>query len=283
MTAEPLQIKDRRNQPFCIVETPVLTDESLLTHDKMVYVVLCSFASARNHECFPSVSTIAKRASCGERQVRKSLKTLESRGYIGRDFVRGHATVYTILDLTDRAAHSAGGQDTPAPHAGEDGTTCRGPRHTVPPNNNALTKEQDTQPAVEASPEQPDLETEAYLHESPPSESEAKLLDVQEAPPAMRQTASYLLLHTGRSGLLEEEISVLRAFNASHFPARVQKEVDVAVERFKRMGRDPKTLTFLYIADAMRHRKPTRSPTGRSSPANMSPAGSLDESESLNI
>ncbi|MDR2042505.1 MAG: hypothetical protein LBP98_09370 [Tannerella sp.] len=97
----------------------------------------------------------------------------------------------------------------------------------------------------------------------------------------MQSVAKYLLMAAGRAGLLEEEISVLRTFNASHFPAVVLKEIDVAVERFKRLGRDPKTLTFVYLADAMRHRRPTRLPTGRGSPR--ASAGNTADSESLNV
>jgi hypothetical protein len=86
-----------------------------------------------------------------------------------------------------------------------------------------------------------------------------------------------LLLKTGRKGLLEEEISALRVLNASQYPAVVQKEIDVAVKRFERLWRDPTELTFVYIADSLRHRHsrpPTRArPTpGHPSPGNASKA-----------
>jgi hypothetical protein len=114
-----------------------------------------------------------------------------------------------------------------------------------------------------------------------------KLFGVQEAPVAMQQTVNYLLLNTGRTGLSEDEISALRTISAAHFPSVVQKEIDVAVSRFKRLGGNPKTLTFRYIADAMRYRKPTRSSMNKGSsskePIKMSPVGSWDEWESLNI
>jgi hypothetical protein len=143
MTVETMEIKDRMRQPFCIVEIFLLEDQALSTFDKMIYIALCSFASAKDRECFPSVEAIAKRASCSERQVRVSLCVLEKLGYIQRRFVTGKATVYTILDLDERVAHSAevpDAQDTPAPHAGGDGTTCRRGRHTVPTNKKYLTR-----------------------------------------------------------------------------------------------------------------------------------------------
>jgi hypothetical protein len=175
MTIERMQINDRRKVPFCIVETRVLEDGDLSTYDKMIYIALCSFASSRDRECFPAVSTIAKRASCSERQVRVSLGVLEDLGYIQRTFVTGGSTVYTLLDLDERAASRAGEGGTtcrggrhPMPggaaqYAGEGGTTCRGERHSVPPNKKYLTRtkeqdqelEKDTQPMVEAAPENP--------------------------------------------------------------------------------------------------------------------------------
>jgi hypothetical protein len=85
-----------------------------------------------------------------------------------------------------------------------------------------------------------------------------RFFGVQDAPEAMRSVANYLLMATGRKGLFEEEISILRTFNASHYPAVVLKEIDEDVQRFKRMGRDLKMLTFMYVEGAMGNRQPTR-------------------------
>jgi len=84
-----------------------------------------------------------------------------------------------------------------------------------------------------------------------PSEAVEVLLPASEAPDAMRQTAEYLLLKTGRAGLTEEEISALRTLNSRQYPARVQKEIDIALERFQRLGRSPGDLTFCYIAESL--------------------------------
>jgi hypothetical protein len=88
----------------------------------------------------------------------------------------------------------------------------------------------------------------------------------------MKQTATYLLLRTGREGLSEAEISDLRKLNATHCPAVVQKEIDIAVDRFRRLRRDPKTLTFTYLVESLRYRKPTRplGGKGRDKPADYS-------------
>ena len=77
----------------------VLVNESLSTYDKVVYIVLCSFVTAENCECSPSVEDIAKRASCSGRQVRRCLDTLEEHGYMKREFAPGYATTYVISRL----------------------------------------------------------------------------------------------------------------------------------------------------------------------------------------
>ncbi len=74
-----------------------------------------------------------------------------------------------------------------------------------------------------------------------------------EAPEVMRPTAEYLLLKTGRKALTEPELSALRTLAAGHYPARVQKEIDIACDRFKRNGRDLAELNFCYIANALKH------------------------------
>lgn len=86
----------------------------------------------------------------------------------------------------------------------------------------------------------------------------------------MRSTAEYLLLKTGRKGLDEEELSALRTLDAHHYPARVQREIDKAVERYGRLGRHLRTLDFGYILSALQH-QPSRSPGGGKPPGRKTP------------
>jgi len=83
------------------------------------------------------------------------------------------------------------------------------------------------------------------------------LLPVSESPQAFRQAAEYLLLKTGRKGLTEGEIAALRTLNAAHTPARVLREIDVAVERFQRNSKPLESLGFEYIASALKHQTST--------------------------
>ena len=77
------------------------------------------------------------------------------------------------------------------------------------------------------------------------------------APSIMQPTARYLLQRTGREYLAWEEILALRELSASQMPARVQKEIDTACERFQRHGKPLSSLRFEYIASALRN-QPTR-------------------------
>ena len=83
-----------------------------------------------------------------------------------------------------------------------------------------------------------------------------------DAPDIMKPTAEYLLFKTGRKALTWEEISALRTLSASHYPSRVQKEIDTACERFRRKGRSLNTLTFNYIAGSLQSQV-SRTATGR--------------------
>lgn len=96
-----------------------------------------------------------------------------------------------------------------------------------------------------------------------PSEPEPEIYPVADAPRAMRPTAEYLLMKTGRIALTETELSALRTLEAHHVPARVQAEIDKAVERFKQRGRPLNQLRFDYIANTGLKYQETRAPSGR--------------------
>ncbi|MBQ9566306.1 MAG: hypothetical protein IJU98_12035 [Synergistaceae bacterium] len=84
------------------------------------------------------------------------------------------------------------------------------------------------------------------------AQNPSELLPVSEAPQAFRQAAEYLLLKTGRKGLTEGDIAALRTLNTAHTPARVLKEIDVAVDRYTRLKRPLSSLGFEYIAEALK-------------------------------
>ena len=73
-------------------------------------------------------------------------------------------------------------------------------------------------------------------------------------PHDMRDMARYFLYRTTRNPrtMNEKEIVAMRELFEKHYPARVQKEIDTACERFLRTGRSLKMLRFGYIAASLR-------------------------------
>lgn len=98
-------IRNLKKNPFVLVEKAIVQDtEHLNIYDKMIYIVLCSFADNETQQCFPSVPKIAEYCGCSPSTVKRSLKRLEKLGLIHieqRQDENGRSTtnVYTILEL----------------------------------------------------------------------------------------------------------------------------------------------------------------------------------------
>jgi hypothetical protein len=90
-------------------------------------------------------------------------------------------------------------------------------------------------------------------------------VEISEIPAAMRPTVELFLHKTGRRSIAPEELIPLRALEREHYPARVQQEIDTAVERFRRGGRDPAALTMDYLYESLKH-QPGRKARERASP-----------------
>ena len=78
--------------------------------------------------------------------------------------------------------------------------------------------------------------------------------NADKIPNDMLDTARYFLYRTGRDprSINEKEIQAMREVFAKHYPARIQKEIDVACRRFFKNGKSLKVLFFGYIAAALR-------------------------------
>ncbi len=102
--------------------------------------VLISLADQANDHgvCWPSVGSVATRTCLSERAVRKAIRDLEEMGHVQSNGRSGTSSYYTITPAPAAApaldSAPASPAPTPAPDAGEGGTSCRGPRHHVPPN-----------------------------------------------------------------------------------------------------------------------------------------------------
>lgn len=96
---------------FCFVPWAVVDDPTLTPYDRAVYLALCRF-SDRNGACFPSLTTIAARGNVSLAQVKRSINTLKSRGFISRERRRGEhgneSTLYHLLSMEGRLTESLG-------------------------------------------------------------------------------------------------------------------------------------------------------------------------------
>lgn len=222
------------------IDNAVLDDDSLPRSCKAVFVVLCRHAHNDDKSCWLSQKTIAEESKYSDRTVRGALKKLEQAGLIVQQHrfdKDGSRMTSLFVIIGGNAKRYQAQEQTPPPEivAGPSGNDCRY-------NKNPLTtKDSLTRP-----------------ENTPESDDKAS---IQDAPGDMRATAEYLLLKTGRESLTQSEISSLRELNATQYPARVQKEIDKACERFKRKKRDLLTLSFNYIAGALRN-QPSRKLTG---------------------
>ena len=58
--------------------------EELAATEALVLIALADYASDDTRECWPSISTVARRARCDRRTAQRTLKKLEARGLIDR-------------------------------------------------------------------------------------------------------------------------------------------------------------------------------------------------------
>lgn len=79
------------------IELPSEKENSELTpKDKLIYLALKSFENGETHDCFPSLAKISERCGASEPTIRKSLKLLESEGYIKIEEINKRKKRYTF-------------------------------------------------------------------------------------------------------------------------------------------------------------------------------------------
>lgn len=84
-------------------------------------------------------------------------------------------------------------------------------------------------------------------------DSLTEVTDADKIPNDMRDTTRYFLYRTGRNPrtVNAKEIEAMKEVFKNHYPARIQKEIDIACNRFIKFKRNLKTLFFGYIAKAL--------------------------------
>ena len=259
---------------FACVDLAVIRDKNLSPRDFKVYCVICSYVNVQTRSWSLRVKTIAEAAGCSVRVVQESLKALIARGVIERtERYRGGKQLPSSYRIVGYRAACYRSKELGTPG---DEETGRGAESRTHAENRTHRGAESRTPSLREPKtyEKKDTPTGAAPAETAPEDSDqgtdGELLPVSEAPSAMRSTAEYLLLKTGRKGLDEEELSALRTLDAHHYPARVQREIDKAVERYGRLGRPLRTLSFGYILSSLQH-QPSRSPGGGKPPGRKTP------------
>jgi len=68
-----------------VVPVEILERDDLTTHEKMVYIVLRSYASPHEPKAFPSYATIAQKGSMSRRQAIRCVESLVEKGIIRKE------------------------------------------------------------------------------------------------------------------------------------------------------------------------------------------------------
>lgn len=283
-------LEDGRVFWWAAVDVAVLRDRELSPWAKVIYAVLCTYAD-RTRVCFPSVATLCSDAGMSERQARYALKELEKSGYVEKrpqfreDGGQG-ANLYRIVGHCRVGEGVAEGGCIPRRGGGaHPADITRTKKELDPKDKESLSSREAAMPPVGAekiSGESEEKDTvEGWVPEDPEDIASAapasgdgdepgkETADLSGVPAAMREAAEFLALKTGRP-LRETDIPYLEILEARHVPARVLKAVNEAVERFRRLGRDPASLDWKYVWEMLRRVPDTRAPKRRGDPK-MSP------------
>lgn len=86
----------RENGGYTVVENTFVRDESIGRNEKVVYLVLASFADQDTGQCYPSIATIQKFAGLTDKPVTKAIRELERIGWIKCQRRSNTSTLYWI-------------------------------------------------------------------------------------------------------------------------------------------------------------------------------------------
>lgn len=260
-----MRIIDRRSWEARVEVNILKIDKDILsTHDKLVYVVLCGHAN-KNGEAWPSIASIAQSASCSDRQVQRSLTTLEACGLVIRteqiDAKGVHTSnIYEIYGfdhyhdtqspggcptVTGVATHSRGGGDTQSPLIDEQ-LQENSSKRTIPLRGSSA-------PAVPKITEE--------------------LIPLEDVPDILLPTLRLFLHETARGGITSSELAQLKALEKIHTPTRIQNEILTALNRYRSKGIPPDTLTVGYLWESLKSQNSRRKKAPGAAIVGCSPPG----------
>lgn len=276
---ETINLADDRLFWFCQVDIEVLRDPELSPTDKAVYAILCSFASVADRSGRPSITTLAEAAGCSKNTVRTAIKALVARGVIVREerYYDGRQTscLYKIIGVNAyRGSKSEGGRVQNLKGEGS-----KSDRQELEPKE--LELKDPSSKGAPAPDEQNSLSVDdesVSVNEEPLPGNDAAL---KKIPSAMQETVEFMLMKTGRSGLLPEEIGPIMALEKIHLPSRIQREISRAADRFKSKDKPLSSLTFVYIYDSLKYQQSKKTGKAEPKPPEMSEENKAWEAANL--
>ena len=110
-------LKDNREKNWFMVENELIDNLNLTIYEKMVYMVLVRHAN-EDSSCFPSITTIAKKAGCGTTKVKTVIKDLEDKKLIIKQKrskagkKENDSNLYLVMSVVGRSPHDLGHDTT---------------------------------------------------------------------------------------------------------------------------------------------------------------------------
>jgi len=95
---------EKKSWYFFRMQELVFEDQNLDSYDKLIYAVISKYSDMDTGICYPSLNTIAEKASCSKDRTIKSIKNLKKAGYIKvknrKDEDKGNkSNLYKVVDL----------------------------------------------------------------------------------------------------------------------------------------------------------------------------------------
>lgn len=216
-----------------------------------LYAILLALANFSTREITIYIGTLAEKLNRSPSTVRRHLTTLINLGLVERITRKSpHNARMNLANLFIVHDIDAGRYATSGDNPIFDSTPSQ--KLTVPPRKNGRQIQEGFELEVLR---EITINREAQLPEKVKDESLSSNGNSEGIPDIMKTTAEYWLFKTGKKSLSNHEVEVLRELLNNHTPVRIQKEIDKAVTRFIRDGKDPSKQSFGYIGKALSKQK----------------------------
>ena len=217
-----------------------------------LYTVLLAIADFNTHEVIIYIDSLAKKINRSSNTVRRHLNTLIRLGLVERIFRKSPhnsrmnlANLFIVHDIDAERYANADENSLKFGRGYSQKLTL-----PTPKNGGQIIQERFLEKKFL---EENTLKREANLPKK--SNKEFFSNNLENIPDILKTTAEYWLFKTGKKSLSKHETEVLRELLNQHTPVRIQKEIDTAVERFIRDGKDPAKQNFWYIGKALSNQK----------------------------